>query len=284
VGQAGSSVSFQTVGTDTFLAMPYYDPEDSAPWDLIVSAVGEATGTITLEVSANPQPAPLTLGTSTTVTIVQPGLTVGRTFPAAYSRRDRVEVTASTLTHPDGTPGSVTVVKGDLNYPTTMGEISDQPAVLEDTEPVMATWSQVLGFVPDGRSTGTITFTVTRAPEPDPITLALGTPSPVALPTRYQNQFLTLPVTANSTYLLTFSDAALTSPTDSTSSTLIHLMSPGTSEWIRYRYWDYSGHLTQTQTTTSITYKAPSSGDLTILVNPVGDITGHLTVTATAVA
>jgi len=104
----------------------------------------------------------------------------------------------------------------------------------------------------------------------------------VHLATPNQSQVLTFPVVKGTSYRFTVSDAAMKSAAGgATDATYISLRSPGSTVWWG-GYYRRIANLTATMTGLTFPYTADATGDLTILVNPLSDMIGDLTLTGSA--
>lgn len=276
----------RTPVSNEYLVMASTDPASPQPVTVKLGAPGGATGTLVVELfPVLDTTATLTPGTPLTVTLSSPLASARLSYTAKAGRRERIEVTAVALHHPDGSAGSVTLAKGAPGSLNPIGTVHDQPFTYEDANPsLLGGTARELAVTTDGATTGSLTIVVTTATEPPPITLAVGTSAVVTLGTPNQSQTLTLPVTAGQGYVLTVSDAAMTSAGGGAADvTYFSLQPPGSSGWLG-GYYARSASLAPTATGLVFSYRATTSGDLTVLVNPLGDTVGHLTLTVTPLA
>ena len=254
------------------------DPAETGPWQIFASAVDASTGSYTVEViDALTTTTPITLGQTVTADLSAPLTEAHFTVPVPAAQRLTLTVTAASLVHADGSPGSATAAAGTVGYARLLGTISQSPVILAADQATTATATPELVITTDTASTGSVTFTLSTADDPTEA-LEPGIPGTATISAPGGIARFTVPETAGRRFTFTITDAALTSPTSPTLTTGLNVFLPGKATF------SYAGVLEQTTTTKTVTYRlttAPPDGTITLLVDPGGDITGSLTVTAT---
>jgi len=254
------------------------DPAQTGPWQIFASAVDATTGSYTVEViDALTTTTPITLGQTVTADLSAPLTEAHFTVPVPAAQRLTLTVTAASLVHADGSPGSATAAAGTVGYARRLGTISQSPVVLAADQATTASATPELVLTTDTASTGTVTFTLGTADDPT-VALQPGIPGSATISAPGGIARFTVPETAGRRYTFTITDATLTSPTSPALTIGLRIFLPGSATFT------YAGGLEQTTTTKIVTYRqsgTPPDGTITLLVDPDGDITGSLTVTAT---
>lgn len=283
-----NAVSVQpTADPNTFQLRPSsYSPGNPQTLTLKFVGVNGAVGTIDFTAFAVADTTTqLTVGTPLTVTLGTPLATATLNYTPDPMRRARWQISNVNLHHADGSVGSAAVRQkvGFGSFPVTT--LSDQPYDHTDDDPAQTSGPMALTITADGATTGTVTVLLTWATEPEPVTLTLGTPATVTVGSAGQNQVFSLPVTAGTTYKLALDVGSIASPSGTSGlNTLVYLRAPGADTWVSFGYTQWSALLNASATATSVSYAATTTGTLTIFVNPAGDLTGRLGVTASVLA
>lgn len=283
-----NAVSVQpTADPNTFqLSPPSYSPGNPQTLTLKFVGVNGAVGTIDFTAFAVADTTTqLTVGTPVTVTLGTPLATATLNYTTDPMRRARWQITNVNLHRADGSVGSAAVRQKVPfgSFPVTT--LTDQPYDHTDDDPAQTQGPMALTITADGATTGTLTVLLTWASEPAPITLAIGTPANFTVGSAGQNQVLNLPVTAGTTYKLALDASSIASPSGTLGlDTFVYLRAPGADSWVSFGYTQWSALLNASATATSVSYAATITGNLTIFVDPAGDLTGRLGVTASVLA
>jgi hypothetical protein len=254
----------------------------AANYRLRIDGQGTATGTVTLTITdATDVTGTIALGQTVTADLATPWTVVRQTFAPMPGARLRFEVLSSTLRHADGTPGQATashVVPGGYGTIRTNLAIISVTASSHVMPSPMGSVTPTLEIVPDGASTGSITYRLTGVPDNPPEPATLGQPIAVDLSQVYNTRRYTFDVPAGQRIAIDASDMALTSAS-TTPGLDLSLTDAGTGA-TRALPAPEPG---QTSYST-ILAASPAPTAWTLLLDPTADTVGSLTLTLRVLA
>jgi len=251
----------------------------AVPYTLVVDGVGPATGSLTVRIDdVTDIVEPLVSGATQTADLSTVWTQVAEPYRQVVGGHLRVEVLSSTLRQADGSPGSAKITS--LNVPasgyqlrTTIGTVTDQPVTFTPAALMGDDGQRTLEIVPDGRTTGTLTYRLTVGEPVAAGALAEDRPTTVTVPAARTAVLLTAHVGAGDRFTIAAGGAALTSATGTPQVRILPLggglVSVSDNPLLvgdgaaAYDLFDASA----------------AGGDVPIVVEPTGDTTGSVTLT-----
>lgn len=218
----------------------------------------------------------ITLGEPVTAEIDTVWTQVSQTFAQVAGARLRFEVLSSTLSRSDGTPGSAqaNLVRriGFFTLRTPLATIGASPLSTVIDSP-MPEGEGTFEIIPDGASTGTITYRLSAQVDNPPVPAVLGEPIAVDLSQVYNSRSYTFDADAGQRFTIELSDISLTEPAGGGTQPLVSIVDGATG---------ISTSLPQVvsgQASYSAVYTAAGATSLTLLFDPYLATTGSLTLT-----
>lgn len=253
----------------------------SAPYRLLLDGAGAASGSVTVTVRHQPDiTGTITMGQNTTVSLDQVWNQVRQTLALVPGERLTFELIGSTLQHADGTPGTAqaTLIQpggyGVVRSP--LGTITTTPRTVP-FEGVMGTGTATLEIVPDGASTGTITYRFSSRADNPPVAATVGVPIAVAFDTIYQTRRYTIDAQAGQRFTLAVSQLALTATAPANARLVVTVTDSATGEQ------KVSTELSADQPSYSTLITTAGPTTFTVLLDPYADSTGSATLTITPI-
>lgn len=241
------------------------DGDDAASGSLTVNIVevADVTGTVVL-------------GEPVTADIDTVWTQVSQTYTQVQGARLRFEVLSSTLRHADGSPGSA-----QANLVRRIGFFTSRiPVATIGSAPlsVVIDWPMEAGegtfeIVPDGASTGVITYRLSALLDNPPVAAPLGEPISVDLSEAYTSRRYTFDASAGQRFTIEISDVALAAPagTDVSVNPSILDAATGITTTLPQVRADQDGY--------SVPFSSAQVTSLTLILDPNQATTGSLTLT-----